>query len=211
MKNLFSVFVAAACLLLPPAVGAQDLAPDALVKNVTNDVLTILRQDKDIQSGSQKRAVELVETKVLPHFNFSRMTALAVGRDWRQANPEQQKALTEQFRTLLVRTYSNALTAYKNQTVAYKPFRMQPSDTDVTVKTQIIQPGSEAVSIDYSLEKGANGWKVYDVIVGGVSLVTNYRESFAAEVRKSGIDGLIKSLQTKNSGLESAVARSEKK
>lgn len=211
MKNLFSVLVAAACLLLPPAVDAQELTPDALVKNVTNEVLTILRQDKDIQSGSQKRAVELVETKVLPHFNFSRMTALAVGRDWRQANTEQQKALTEEFRTLLVRTYSNALTAYKNQTVSYKPFRMQPSDTDVTVRTQIVQPGSEAVSIDYSLEKGANGWKVYDVIVGGVSLVTNYRESFAAEVRKSGIDGLIKSLQTKNSGLESAVARSEKK
>jgi phospholipid transport system substrate-binding protein len=211
VKNLFSVLVAAACLLLPPAVDAQELTPDALVKNVTNEVLTILRQDKDIQSGSQKRAVELVETKVLPHFNFSRMTALAVGRDWRQANTEQQKALTEEFRTLLVRTYSNALTAYKNQTVSYKPFRMQPSDTDVTVRTQIVQPGSEAVSIDYSLEKGANGWKVYDVIVGGVSLVTNYRESFAAEVRKSGIDGLIKSLQTKNSGLESAVARSEKK
>lgn len=211
MKNFFSMLIAAACLFLGPVADAQDTTPDVLVKNVTSEVLTILRQDKDIQSGSQKRAVELVETKVLPHFNFSRMTALAVGRDWRQASPDQQKALTDEFRTLLVRTYSNALTAYKNQTVSYKPFRMQPADTDVTVRTQVIQPGSEPVSIDYSLEKGANGWKVYDVVVGGVSLVTNYRDSFAAEVRKNGIDGLIKSLQTKNSGLESAVARSEKK
>lgn len=211
MKNFFSMLIAAACLFLGPVADAQDTTPDVLVKNVTSEVLTILRQDKDIQSGSQKRAVELVETKVLPHFNFSRMAALAVGRDWRQASPDQQKALTDEFRTLLVRTYSNALTAYKNQTVSYKPFRMQPADTDVTVRTQVIQPGSEPVSIDYSLEKGANGWKVYDVVVGGVSLVTNYRDSFAAEVRKNGIDGLIKSLQTKNSGLESAVARSEKK
>lgn len=211
MKNFFSMLIAAACLFLGPVADAQDTTPDVLVKNVTSEVLTILRQDKDIQSGSQKRAVELVETKVLPHFNFSRMTALAVGRDWRQASPDQQKALTDEFRTLLVRTYSNALTAYKNQTVSYKPFRMQPADTDVTVRTQVIQPGSEPVSIDYSLEKGANGWKVYDVVVGGVSLVTNYRDSFAAEVRKNGIDGLIKSLQTKNSGLESTVARSEKK
>ncbi len=211
MKNFFSMLIAVACQFLGPVAGAQDMMPDVLVRSVTSEVLTILRQDKDIQSGSQKRAVELVETKVLPHFNFSRMTALAVGRDWRQASPDQQKALTDEFRTLLVRTYSNALTAYKNQTVSYKPFRMQPADTDVTVRTQVIQPGSEPVSIDYSLEKGANGWKVYDVVVGGVSLVTNYRDSFAAEVRKNGIDGLIKSLQTKNSGLESAVARSEKK
>lgn len=194
-----------ACAFCAPVM-AQDLAPDALIKNVTEEVLTIVRQDKDLQSGNTKRAVELVEAKVLPHFNFTRMTALAVGRDWRQASPAQQQALTDEFRTLLVRTYSNALTAYKNQTVDFRPFRMQPNETDVTVRTQVNQPGAKPVGIDYSLEKSAGTWKVYDVVVGGVSLVTNYRDSFATEVRSGGIDGLIKSLQQKNRSLEGSVA-----
>lgn len=203
-----SFIAALAVLLMPFTVGAQELAPDVLVKNVTNDVLAIVRQDKDIQAGSTRRAVELVEQKVLPHFNFARMTALAVGRDWRQATPEQRKILTNEFRTLLVRTYSNALTEYRNQTIDFKPLRMQPSDTDVTVRTEVRQPGAQPISIDYALEKGSEGWKVYDVVVGGVSLVTNYRESFAAEVRSGGIDGLIKSLQAKNSS--GAAPRAEK-
>lgn len=186
--------------------GAQELAPDALVRTVTNDVLAIVRQDKEIQTGSQKRAIELVEAKVLPHFNFTRMTALAVGRDWRQASPEQQKTLSAEFKTLLVRTYSNALTAYKNQTIEFKPLRMTPGETDVTVRTQVIQPGAKPVSIDYSLEKGPEGWKVYDVVVAGASLVTSYRDSFAQEVRNNGIDGLLKALRTKNRGFETALA-----
>lgn len=177
---------------------ADDAAPDALIKNVSNEVLTIVRQDKDIQAGNTKKTMDLIETKVLPHFNFNRMTALAVGRDWRTATPEQQKILVNEFRTLLVRTYSNALTAYRDQTVEFKPLRMGAGDTDVMVRSEMRQPGAKPVSIDYSLEKGPNGWKVYDVVVAGVSLVTNYRETFAAEVRTAGIDGLIKTLQTKN-------------
>lgn len=189
---LFCCFVAAS------AAFADEVAPDALIKNVSNEVLTIVRTDKDIQTGNTKKAVELIETRVLPHFNFNRMTALAVGRDWRSATPEQQKVLVNEFRTLLVRTYSNALTAYKDQTIDFKPLRMGAGDTDVLVRTEVRQPGAKPVTIDYSLEKGPNGWKVYDVVVAGISLVTNYRESFAAEVRANGIDGLIKTLQAKN-------------
>jgi phospholipid transport system substrate-binding protein len=180
------------------AAPAQDEAPDVLVKNVSNEVLTLVRQDKDLQSGGTRKFAELVETKVLPHFNFNRMTALAVGRDWRAATPDQQKALINEFRTLLVRTYSNAFTAYKDQSIDFKPLRMGAGDTDVVVRTEVKQPGAKPVAIDYSLEKGPNGWKVYDVVVGGISLVTTYRESFSTEVRASGIDGLIKSLQAKN-------------
>ena len=142
--RLFALLLASASFFLSSGVQAQarELAPDALVKSVTDEVLDIIRKDKDIKAGSTRRAIELVEQKVLPHFNFSRMTALAVGRDWRQATPEQQKALTEEFRDLLVRTYSNALTAYKNETVDYRPFKMQPGETDVTVRTQIHQSGA---------------------------------------------------------------------
>lgn len=185
---------------------AEELAPDALVKKVTDEVLTIVRADKDLQNGNTKKAIELVETKVLPHFNFSRMTALALGREWSKATPEQKTKLTGEFRTLLVRTYSNALTAYKNQTVEYKAFKMQAGDTDVTVRTQINQPGGKPIGLDYALDKQADGWKVYDVVVAGVSLVTNYRESFTQEIRANGVDGLISTLATKNKSLENAAA-----
>jgi phospholipid transport system substrate-binding protein len=202
----FALLLAAASFLLPLGAQAQETAPDVLVKNVTTEVLDIIRKDKDIKAGSTKRAIELVEQKVLPHFNFTRMTALAVGKDWRQATDAQKKALTEAFKELLVRTYSNALIAYKNETVDYKPFKMQPGETDVTVRTQIHQSGAkQPISLDYSLEKTPQGWKVYDVIVAGVSLVTNYRSSFATEVRNGGIDGLIKTLQAKNKSLEASA------
>lgn len=205
--KFFFVLLATAGLLLPLGVQAQDAtAPDAMVKTVTNEVLDIIRKDKDIQAGSTKRAIELIEAKVLPHFNFAHMTALALGKEWRKANPAQQKVLIEEFHTLLVRTYSNALTAYKNQTVEFKPLQMQPADTDVTVRTQIIQPGGKPLTLDYSMEKLPQGWKVYDVVVAGVSLVTNYRDSFSTEVRNGGIDGLIKTLQTKNSGAQDTAA-----
>lgn len=205
--KLFAVLLAGvASFLLPPGVQAQETAPDVLVKNVTNEVLDIIRKDKDIKAGSTKRAIELVEQKVLPHFNFSRMTALAVGKDWRQADEAQKKALTEAFKELLVRTYSNALIAYKNETVDFKPFKMQAGETDVTVRTAINQHGAkQPITLDYSLEKLSSGWKVYDVVVAGVSLVTNYRSSFATEVRNGGIDGLIKTLQAKNKTLEASA------
>ena len=200
-------------LFLSLGAGAQEtMPPDVLVKNVTNEVLEIVRKDKDIQSGNTRKAIELVEAKVLPNFNFARMTQLAVARDWRQASPAQQKALTDEFRTLLVRTYSKALTEYRNQTMDFKPVKAQPTDTDVKVRTEIKQSGAKPVELDYYLEKTPAGWKVYDIEVGGISLVTNYRESFASEVRNGGIDGLIKTLQTKNRGsADAAAARAEKK
>ncbi len=193
--------------------GAQAQAaletPDVLVKNVTNEVLEIVRNDKEIQTGNTKRAVELVQAKVLPHFNFARMTSLAVGKDWRQASAAQQKALTEEFETLLVRTYSKALTEYRDQTIDFKPLKAQSSDTDVTVRTLIKQSGAKPIELNYDLEKNDAEWKVYDISVGGVSLVTNYRTEFAQEVSRSGIDGLIKRLQVKNKSGEAAAPKKQ--
>jgi phospholipid transport system substrate-binding protein len=202
MKLLFAFFSG---LLISATVMAQDVAPDVLVKTVTEEVLEIVRKDKDIRSGNTKKAIELVESKVLPNFNFTRMTQLALARDWRQASAAQQKTLTDEFRALLVRTYAKALTEYKNQTVAYKPFTLKAGETDVRVRTEIKQSGAgKNVELDYWLEKSSSGWKVYDIEVGGISIVTNYRESFAAEVRNNGIDGLIKSLQAKNKSGDTA-------
>ena len=200
MKSLFSLLFGL-LIASTPAV-AQELAPDAMVRQVTEDVLTVVRQDKDIQNGNTKKAIALVETKVLPYFNFQRMTALAVGRDWNKATPEQKKRLSEEFKTLLVRTYSNALTSYRNQTVVYKPSRLDAGETSVVVKTEVVQPGSKPVNLDYTLEKQGDNWKVYDVIVGGVSLVTNYRDTFRQEVSNRGIDGLIAMLADRNKQLE---------
>ena len=188
-------------LIASSSVRADEMTPDAMVKMVTDDVLNIIRADKDIQSGNTRKAADLIEAKVLPNFDFNRMTTLAVGREWRNATPEQQKALTEEFHALLVRTYSNALTAYKNQVINYKPFKMVAGETDVIVRTEVKQPGAKSISIDYSLQKTDDKWKVYDVIVGGVSLVTSYRDQFKQEIAASGIDGLVKSLQDKNQTL----------
>jgi len=196
MKRLFAFLVAG---LLSHNLMAADVAPDALVKQVTQDVLTVLKKDKDIQSGNRKKIFDLVETKVLPHFDFTRMTQLAVGKNWRTATPDQQKQLTDQFRSLLVRTYAVSLSNYKNQTVDYKPLNAQPGDTDVTVKTLIIQPGGEPIPVDYSMWKTPHGWKVYDIDIANASLVTTYRGQFNNEIRQSGIDGLIKKLADKNS------------
>lgn len=200
MKNFFSLLFALVVASAPAF--AQELSPDAMVRKVTDDVLTVVRQDKEIQGGSTRKAIELVDSKVLPHFSFERMTALAMGRDWNKASPEQKKRLAEEFKTLLVRTYANALTSYKNQTVAYKPTKMQPGDTDVVVRTEILQSGNKPVQLDYALEKQGDAWKVYDVIVAGVSLVTNYRDTFTQEVRANGVDGLIQMLASRNKQLE---------
>ena len=205
MKYLFTLF---SSLLLAFPATAQEVSPDALIKTVTNEVLDIVRKDKDIQSGNTKKAIELVEGKVLPHFNFTRMTQLALARDWRQANAAQQKILTDEFRTLMVRTYSKALTEYKNQTIDFKPFTAKAGETDVRVRTEIKQSGAgKNIELDYYLEKASGGWKVYDIEVGGISLVTNYRESFASEVRNNGIDGLVKSLQAKNKSGEATSVK----
>lgn len=188
---IFSLFTLA-------SVGAQE-APDALIRNVSNNVLSVIKQDKELQSGNMRRAVELVESKVLPHFNFQRMTSLAVGREWNKATAQQKEQLVNEFRTLLVRTYSNALTQYRDQAIEFKPFTMQPGETDVTVRTQVNQPGGKPIQLDYMLEKQPGGWKVYDVSVAGISLVTNYRNTFGDEIRNNGMDGLIKALVAKNS------------
>lgn len=200
MRFAWFILSAAAMLTAGP-VRAADVAPDVLVKSTTEEVLSIVRQDKEIQAGNRKKVLELVNAKVLPHFDFGRMTRLAVGRAWREATPQQQQVLIEQFQELLVRTYTNAFIGYRNQTVEYRPFRMESGATDVTVRTAIIQPGGPPVPVDYGMYKTANGWKVYDVVIEGVSLVTTYRGTFAEEIRRGGIDGLIRSLQEKNQSL----------
>jgi phospholipid transport system substrate-binding protein len=207
---MMKLFFALCFSCFATSVSAQDLAPDALVKKITDEVIAIIKQDQDIRAGNQKKINELVDAKVLPHFNFNHMTALAMGRNWPKASAEQQKMLTSEFRTLLVHTYSIALSTYKNQVIELKPLRVAAGDTDVTVRTQVKQSGAEPVGIDYSMEKSPGGWKVYDVVVGGVSLVTNYRETFNAEIRDHGVDGLIKSLASKNGAPESQAGSKPK-
>ncbi len=171
-----------------------------MVKRVAEDVLTQIRSDKELQAGNQAKVKQIIETKLVPNFDFARMTSLAMGRNWKSASPEQQKQLTDQFRTLLVRTYSGALANYRDNTMEYKPLRMNPGDTEVTVRTEVRRAGQAPVQIDYSMEKTPDGWKAYDVIVAGVSLVTNYRDEFSDTVKSSGIDGLIAALNKKNAG-----------
>jgi phospholipid transport system substrate-binding protein len=183
-----------------------DVAPDALARSVTDDVLAIVRADKDLQAGNAQKVAQLVETKVLPHFNFVRMTQLALAKNWRQASPEQQKVLTDEFKTLLVRTYTTAFMQYKNQTIEIRPLRMSPSDTDVVVKTAVRQPTGQPVAVDYSMEKAGPTWKVYDVKIEGISLVENYRNTFNGEIQRGGVDGLIRTLQNKNKSLASQTA-----
>ncbi len=173
---------------------AADTPPDVLARSTTQEVIAILKQDQEIKSGNMSKVYQLVEAKILPNFDFNRMTQLAVGRNWPRATPSQKQALVTQFRNLLVRTYSSSLTAFTNQTVEFRPLTMKPGDTDVTVHSEIRQPGGQPIPIDYSMYKTSFGWKVYDVTIDGVSLVTNYRASFASTVRQKGIDGLIKTL-----------------
>jgi phospholipid transport system substrate-binding protein len=175
-------------------------APDALVKRVAEETLASIRADKELQAGNPGKVKQLIESKLLPHFDTMRMTALAMGRNWRASTPEQQKRLTEEFQTLLIRTYSNALTNYRDNTMNYKPLRMNPSDAEVVVRTEVTRPGQAPVQIDYSMAKTPEGWKAYDVVVAGVSLVTNYRDEFNDAVKSSGVDGLIKTLTEKNKG-----------
>jgi phospholipid transport system substrate-binding protein len=198
MKRLLHIIGLAFAFTAASAMAQE--APEALVKRVSQEVLGIIKSDPKVQAGDQARIREVVETKLLPYFDFERITALAMGRNWRQATPEQQKQLVEQFRQLLVRTYSGALTQYRDQTMDYKPLRADANATDVTVRTEVVRQGQAPVPIDYSMAKGPQGWKVYDVIVGGVSLVTNYRDEFNEQIKSGGIDGLIKTLQAKNKG-----------
>ena len=184
---------------------AADEAPDQLVKRLSQEILDIAKNDKDIQAGNQKRVYDLVESKILPYIDFQKMTALAAGKSWRDATPEQQKQLTNEFRTLLVFTYSGAISQIKDQRVEFKPMRAAADDTDVEVRSQVIQSRGEPIQLNYRLQKLATGWKIYDINVLGAWLVETYKGSFAAEISKSGIDGLIKTLSDKNKKLASAT------
>jgi len=198
-QRVLQVIVATLVALVALPAFAQE-APDALVKRVSQEAIAIIKSDPKVQAGDQARIRELIETKLAPHFDIDRMTALSAGRAYRSATPEQKKELGEQFKTLLIRTYSTALNQYRDQTIDYKPLRLDPNASDATVRTEVIRPGQTPVEIDYSMTKTPSGWKAYDVIVGGVSLVTNYRDEFTQQVQAGGIDGLIRSLQAKNSG-----------
>ena len=206
MLRFFAVLITA---FVPLLASAQE-APDALVKRVTDELLTHIKADKDLQGGNQRKLVEIAEAKVLPHFDFARMTRLAVGRNWQQATDAQKEALVKEFRTLLVRTYSSSLSAYRNQTIEVKPLKIAPGDKEATVRTAVIQQGGPPIPIDYSMEKEAEGWKVFDVVIDGVSLVTTYRGSFNDQIQKGGIDGLVKTLQDRNAGGAPAKAEPKK-
>ena len=190
--------------------GAADTPPDVLVKNVTTEVLAIIAKDKDLRAGDREKTVALVEEKVLPHFNFSRMTALAMATYWDKATPEQKARLTQEFRMLLVRTYASSISAYYDRRFDFRPLRANPGDTDVTVNVRVLQPGQQAVQIEYDMEKTPAGWKVWDVRVGGISLVLNYRTEFANLARESGVDGVIRTVAAKNKSLEAASSGAKK-
>ena len=177
---------------------AQELGPEELVKKITTEVMEAIKSDKQLAAGDRQKAIKLAEEKVLPHVDFEEATRLAVGRGWKQASPEQQKKLISEFRNMLVRTYSNAISAYEGQTMKVMPVRMKPGDTEATVQNQFIRPGAKPVAVDYSMRKTDKGWKIYDIVVEGVSLVLTYRSEFDAVVKQDGIDGLIKRLSQKN-------------
>lgn len=211
IKKLFAIAaVALSALALTPAASAQE-APDVLIKRISGEVLETAKTDKDIQGGNHKRVLELVETKILPHVDFQRMTALAAGRFWREATPEQKQQLINEFRTLLVYTYSGAITQIRDQKLEFKPMRGDPSDDDVEVRTQVLQPrGGEPIQLSYRLAKSPSGWKIYDMNVLGAWLVETYKGNFTAEINRGGIDGLIKTLSDKNKRLAASAAKSAK-
>jgi phospholipid transport system substrate-binding protein len=187
-----------ALALAAPVLPAQEVEPSVLLQSTTVEVIAAMKQERDLYGGHQKLVASLVETKVLPLFDFSRMTQMAVARNWRLATPEQQAALTTEFKTLLVRTYSTALSSYRDQVIEFRSMRSAPADTEVTVKSVVKQSGTEPISMDYNMEKTPAGWKVFDINVAGVSLVTTYRDSFSEKIRDDGVEGLIKALEDKN-------------
>jgi phospholipid transport system substrate-binding protein len=186
-------------------------APDALVKRISSEVLTIAKTDKDIQAGNTRKVMDLVETKILPYVDFERMTALAAGRYWREATPEQKRQLSAEFRTLLIFTYSGALSQVRNETIEFKPLRADPSDTEVEVRSQVNMTRGEPILLNYRVAKGTSGWKIYDINVLGAWLVETYKGTFNAEISKGGIDGLIKTLAAKNKQLANKPLATAKK
>lgn len=193
----FSAVLSASLLVATPFVQAAEEAPDALIKRLSTEVLGSIKSDKDVQSGNINKVMALVDSKIMPNVDFNRMTASAVGRNWRQATPEQQARLKEEFKTLLVRTYSGALSQVKDQSISIKPMRSSPADTEVTVRSEVLGRG-DPVQLDYRMEKSSSGWKIYDLNVLGVWLIETYRTQFAQEISAKGVDGLIASLAERN-------------
>ena len=216
MSNSFSRVVAfLGAMALAAAALAQQVTPDQLVQKITDDVLAAIKSDKDLAAGDKQKAVKLAEEKVLPYIDFEQATRLAVGRAWRQASPEQQKRLVTEFRNMLVRTYSNAISAYQGQTLKVLPSRGGKQDPEeTTVRTQFVRAGGQPLPIDFTMHQKDGSWKVYDIVVEGVSLVMTYRSEFDAVVKQEGIDGLIKRLAQKNTPASvgaTAAPKAEKK
>jgi phospholipid transport system substrate-binding protein len=206
MKPIAQLIVTAAVAAFSTSViaapaPATNEAPDVLVKRVSTDVIDAVKADKDIQAGNSRKIIDLVNTKILPYVDSDKMTAQAAGRFWRQATPEQQKQLSEEFRQLLIYTYSGALSQIKNETIEFKPFRADPADTEVEVKSQVNLTRGEPITLNYRLSKGAQGWKIFDLNVMGAWLVETYKSTFASEIGKGGVDGLIKKLHDRNQQL----------
>lgn len=194
---VLSASLGLALLASAPWVRAAEEAPDALIKRISAEVLDSIKADKEVQNGDLTKVIGLVDSKIMPNVNFTRMTASAVGRTWRQATPDQKKRLQDEFKTLLVRTYSGALSQVKEQSISIKPLRAGPTDTEVVVRTEVLGRGDPA-QLDYRMEKTASGWKIYDLNVLGVWLVETYRTQFAQEINAKGVDGLIASLAQRN-------------
>ena len=197
LSHLITAFLSVALFASVSMVRAAEEAPDVLIKRVSSEVLDKIKSDKSIQAGDLNKVISLVDSQVMPNVNFTRMTASAVGRNWRQATPEQQKRLQDEFKILLVRTYSGALAQVKDQVINVKPLRAAPEDTEVIVRTEVLRRG-EPVQLDYRMEKSATGWRIYDLNVLGIWLVETYRTQFAQEISANGVDGLIASLSQRN-------------
>lgn len=210
---MFKKFIAVLTLGMLGFTGAAvaQEAPDMFIKRISQEVLETAKSDRDIQSGNQQKILDVVQSKILPNVDFQRMTALAAGRHWREATPEQQKRLTEEFRDLLVYTYAGAIAQIRDQQLEFKPMRNDPSDTDVEVRSQVVQQRGEPIQLNYRLTKAGNTWKIYDLNVLGAWLVETYKGNFASEISKGGIDGLIKTLAERNKKLSAnGIARNAK-
>lgn len=211
LNKILLAALAFGAMTLTGHVAAQQEAPDVLVKRISQEVLDIAREDKEIQSGNHQRVLGLVEEKIIPHVDFPRMTALAAGRFWRDATPQQQKDLTREFRSLLVYTYSGAISQVKDQKLDFKPLRASPNDTDVEVRSEVVQARGEPIQLNYRLTKTDSNWKIYDVNVLGAWLIETYKGNFAAEINRGGIDGLIKALADRNAKLAASAAKGPKR
>lgn len=208
-RKLFVLLLAAGSFIAG-TVRAEVELPDVLIKRVSQEVLDIAKTDKLVQAGNQQRIMEVVVAKVIPHVDFQRMTAMAAGRFWRDATPEQQTALTNEFRALLIFTYAGAVTQIRNQKLDFKPMRGSLDEGDVEVRSMVLQQRGEPIQLNYRLEKTPTGWKIYDVNILGAWLVETYKGSFASEIGKNGIDGLIKTLNERNKRLAAAPAKPPK-